>query len=102
MRTRAFTTDGKNRFLVLEVATLDDMKNVPRFLSDDVEMGPDGNYVIGTLSGGETVHLRDYIVYLGATPQARVEIEGVMYKQKFKVFDRNTFRSIFREARVVR
>lgn len=98
----AFTTNGQNRFLVLEIDKVAEIEEIPRFVGGDAQKGSDGNYKLGPLSGGETVHLKDFIVYVGGKPGSPVEIEGVLYSQPFKVFDRDTFNSIFRSQPVVR
>lgn len=102
MKTKAYTVDGSDRFLVFPVETEEDLKSVERFVGSDYrETGSGGP---GVRSEGEVipVEVGNRIVHTSATPQLPVYIQETEYQSSYLVYDEGYFNDVFKEVRVAR
>lgn len=102
MKTKAYTTDGFDRFLVFPVETEADLKSVERFVgSDYIETSAGGP---GVKSEGTVVPVKvgDHIIHTSATPQLPVYIQETEYQSSYLVYDEGYFNDVFKEVRIAR
>lgn len=102
MRTKMYTSNGTDRFLVLEILEEDDLANVERFVGRSYSSGENGAPMLKTLNGTIPVHVGDRIVYTNGTITQEVEVGGEMYAEPYLIFNEHDFHEKFEGAVFVR